>query len=259
MAVSAFLDQFPIWVIYLGTIALALICTEIGYQVGTRLQRRTQSTKDPSLGALVGASLGLLAFLLAFLTGVAADRFDNRRRLVVQDANAIGTAELRARYLPEPHRTQDKALYREYVDQRLKATLPGALAAARARSEEIQGELWQDVTELVASGHDTDVFAAYIEALNNLIDVHGERVAAVNARVPGTLFGIIYLVALLSVALVGFNNSFEGRRGGPALFVFILIFAGVISLIVDLDRPQDGLLVVSQQPMIDLQTQLHSQ
>lgn len=250
-------DSLPIWLVFPVTLILALLFSELGYRVGKWWQKRTTNTKDPSLGALVGASLGLLAFLLAFVTGIAESRYDRRRALVLQDANSIGTTELRARYLDEPISTESRTLLREYVDTRLAPVNdPSQLAPSIARGEEIQNELWMYAQTLARREPNSETLGLYIDALNAMIDTHGERKAAVAARVPATLLTTIFLIGLLAMALVGFSNSYEGRRSGIGLFIFVLIFALVFTIIIDLDRPQEGLLRVSQQPMIDLQQQL---
>jgi ABC-type sulfate/molybdate transport systems ATPase subunit len=38
----------------------------------------------------------------------------------------------------------------------------------------------------------------------------------------------------------------------------VLAFAGVLYIIADLDRPQEGLLRVNQQALIDLQKSMHA-
>lgn len=251
------LDLIPILWVFPVTVVLGLIASEVGFRLGRWWHARAPNERDPSLGALVGASLGLLAFLLAFLTGLATDRFNTRRLLVVDDANVIRTAELRARYLPEPYNDDSRKLLREYVDVRVDAVRTGSLASAIRRSEEIQSELWSKAVELVKQGNSSDIFALYADGLNHLIEVHTQRVAAVESRLAPTVLLGVYLISLLGLLLVGFNNGTEGHRSIIALVVLILMFAAVITLIVDLDRPTEGFLVISQQPMLELQQDLH--
>src|SRR3954469_21530518 len=97
------LDIIPIWLVFPLTVLVTFLAAEVGFRLGNWWQKRTNDNTDPTLGPLVAGSLGLLAFLLAFVTGLAADRVGARRVLVITDANAIGTTELRARYLPEPY------------------------------------------------------------------------------------------------------------------------------------------------------------
>jgi hypothetical protein len=107
------LDSLPLWGVYLVTVLLSLLAIELGYQLGRIWQRRSHVEKEGPVGALSGATLGLLAFLLAFIIGMAMTRFDARRLLVVDEANAIGTTFLRAGFLDEPIRGESRALLRE--------------------------------------------------------------------------------------------------------------------------------------------------
>ena len=76
---------------------------------------------------MVGAMLGLLAFILAFTFGLVAARFDTRRQVLLDEANAIGTTYLRAGMLPEQGE-KIRALLRDYVSVRLNAVRPGNAA-----------------------------------------------------------------------------------------------------------------------------------
>ncbi|MCB0040839.1 MAG: hypothetical protein KDE23_14215, partial [Caldilinea sp.] len=93
------MSSLPIWVTYVLTVAFALLAIECGYWLGRQWQRRYPDEKESGVGALAGATLGLLAFLLALTMSMAVGRFDTRRQLVVEEANAIGTTFLRADYL----------------------------------------------------------------------------------------------------------------------------------------------------------------
>ena len=101
--------------------------------------------------------------------------------------------------------------------------------------------------------------ALFISSLNDTIDLNTKRLIALTAgRLPETILLGIFLVAFLAMALLGFQNSFHGKRNEIALVAMVLVFSLLILLVVDIDRPGQGLLRVSQQAMIDLQQQLHS-
>jgi hypothetical protein len=101
-----------------------------------------EEEKEAPVGSMVGATLGLLAFMLAFTFGMAENRFEDRRQVVLSEANAIGTAYLRAAMLPEPMRTDSRNLLREYVDVRLEGTRPGKTEQSISKSEELHERLW---------------------------------------------------------------------------------------------------------------------
>ena len=96
------------------------------------------------MGAVVGATLGLLAFLLAFTFGMAASRYDTRKQLVLQEANAIGTTYLRAEFLQEPQRSDIRNVLREYAALRAQGVTLLMTPAVMAQSSALHDRLWAD-------------------------------------------------------------------------------------------------------------------
>jgi hypothetical protein len=251
------LDSTPLWAVYLLIVGLLLLATELGFQAGRAWQHRIPE-KDTAIGPMVAATLGLVAFLLAFMTSLAAERYDTRRRLVLSEANILGTAYLRAGYLPEPIATESRDLLREYVDVRVGTAQAENIEAAIARAEEIQLELWSRAEALVERTGGSDVYALYLESVNEVIEVHSQReIAAFYARVPGGLLVALFVFAVLGLFILGFNNSYDGRRSAIALVSLVLVFGSVLYLIMDLDRSREGLFQVSDQPLISLQERLN--
>lgn len=246
-------DSLPLWAFFGSTVVLILLALEAGFWVGKRRQRRAEHEKEAPVGAMVGAILGLLAFLLAFTFSMAASRFDTRRELVLDEANAIGTTYLRAGLVSEPERTEIRRLLREYVDVRLEAVRPGMLVPGLKRSEELQGLLWTQAT-IVAEKSPTPITGLFVQALNEVIDLHAKRVTmGIRNRIPLTIWGALYVTALLAMAGVGYHAGLTGTTRPVATLALVVTFSGILWLIADLDRPQEGLLTVSQQAMVDLQ------
>src|SRR3954453_11019618 len=119
MRFQEFLDSLPILGVFIAFAIIALTTYEIGFRVGRWWQGRTPEETEGPTGTLVGSLLALMAFLLAITMGMASDRFDTRRGLVLQEANAIGTTYLRAGYLPAPYGEESRALLRQYVPLRI--------------------------------------------------------------------------------------------------------------------------------------------
>ncbi len=119
MPYSEPLDVIPLWGIILITVAVILLSIECGFRLGQFRRRGSELEDKPPVGEMVAATLALLAFMLAFTFGMAASRFEVRRGLVIDEANAIGTTYLRAGLLPEPYREEVRKLLRECVSVRL--------------------------------------------------------------------------------------------------------------------------------------------
>ena len=143
MQSNGLLDALPLWALFTVILLIVLLSVEFGYRLGKYRRRQHETEKEAPLGTMVGATLGLLAFILAFTFGLAASRFDNRRQLLLDEANAIGTTYLRAGMIPE-RREQVRDLLREYVAARLDAVQPGKLGTGIRRSEDIQQKLWTE-------------------------------------------------------------------------------------------------------------------
>ena len=250
------LDSIPIPLVFLLIVAVLLVGFEVGFRVGRWWQDRTPEETEGPTGTLVGSLLALMAFLLAITMGMASDRFDTRRGLVLTEANAIGTTYLRAGYLPAPYGEESRVLLREYVPLRINTADRAGLAANIARSEVIQKELWTRA-EVVARDHSSDANALYIESLNEVIDLHASRViAGIYARVPETILVLLLIGSALTLAMVGYSAGLTGRRSPLTAVVLVVALAAVLTIVIDLDRPRDGFVTVSQQPLIDLQREL---
>ena len=101
MQIAGPLDALPLWALFIFILVVVLLSVEGGYRLGKYRRSRREEEKEAPLGTMVGATLGLLAFILAFTFGLAAARFDSRRQVLLDEANAIGTTYLRAGMLPE--------------------------------------------------------------------------------------------------------------------------------------------------------------
>src|SRR5262245_43442707 len=124
---NAPLDALPLWGLFVAILVVVLLSVECGYRLGKDRRSRHEQEKEAPLGTIVGATLGLLAFILAFTFGLAANRFDTRRQVLLNEANAIGTTYLRAGMRPESGE-QIRGLLRDYVRARLDAVRSGNVA-----------------------------------------------------------------------------------------------------------------------------------
>jgi hypothetical protein len=251
------LDFLPLWVLFVATIVIVLLSQEGGYRLGTYRRQRTEPEKEAPVGAMVGAMLGLLAFMLAFTFGMAASRFDARRIVLLDEANAIGTAYLRAGLLPKPHRSKIRHLLRDYVDVRLEAVQSGNVVLGIAKSSQLHGPLWAQAAAAAEKDPRSIVTGLFIQSLNEVINLHEKRVAfGLRSRVPGPIWVALYSQVILAFAAMGYLAGMSGSRRSLAVLLLALAFSGVMLLIADLDRPHEGVVKLSQQAMIDLKNSL---
>jgi hypothetical protein len=256
MLESAIVDALPFWALYLVTAAIVFLSIEAGWRLGNHRRQRVGSEKDAPIGAIVGAMLGLLAFLLAFTFGMAASRYDTRKQLVLQEANAIGTTYLRAEMLPEPERSDVRNLLREYAAMRVGGLVSIMTPEVMAKSSALHDRLWADAVAAGEKDPGSILGGLFVQSLNEVIDLHETRVTAGRNRIPDSIWIVLYLVTTLTMIAVGYQFGLTGERSWAVTILLALVFAAVMFLIADLDQPQRGLLKVSQQAMIDLVNQI---
>ena len=251
------LDALPLWGVFVAILIVVLLSVECGYRLGRYRRNRHEQEKETPVGTMVGATLGLLAFILAFTFGLAAARFDTRRQVLLDEANAIGTTYLRAGMLPE-RREEIRALLRNYVDTRLEAVRSGNIAEGMRQSENIQNDVWTHAIAVGEKNPNSIVVGLFVQSLNDMIDLHAKRVqASLRSRIPGAIWIGLFAVAALSLATMGYHAGMVGTRRSLAILAVALTFSVVIELIADLDRPQEGILKVSQHALLDPQRSMN--
>ena len=247
------------WLV-IGIVSLLLLAsTEIGFWLGRRLYLKQDEPRKGQISGIRGAMLGLLALLLGFTFAMAASRYEMRRSLVLQEANAIGTTYLRASFLPEAHRQDVQDLLRRYVDARIEfyevmADKSGQQAEEEATSR-IQRELW---SHAVAAGKEapTPIVATFVTSLNETIDLDAARLNALRTHVPGAVWLLVLMVAACGCCVSGYGAGASGARNGFTNVALPLLIAVAITLMADLDRPRGGIIGISQQPLYDLKQTL---
>jgi hypothetical protein len=249
------------WFIYAALIGLLLLSTEVGVRLGHRVQTSVDEQTRSELTTIQAALLGLLALLLGFSFAMAASRFEARKQLVVDEANAIGTTFLRAQVLPEPHRTEAQNLLRRYVDVRLEVTDARfdveRISEAIDQSERIHDLLWSQAVAVGQKDSHSIITGLFLQTLNETIDLHAKRVAAFRNHVPSSIFLLLCVVAFCSMGVTGYGCGLGKGRNFVPTAAASLLFATVIFTIVDLDRPTQGLITVTHQSLVDLKHSLN--
>ena len=235
--------------ILFASIAVLLAAAEIGHIFGSR------AVGEANVSTLEAAILGLMALMIGFTFSMALSRFDTRRDAVLNEANSIGTAALRARLLPAPYDAESVRLLRDYARIRLdftgNAIAPGEVDAVIARSNDIQEALWLRAKAVAAKNNAMVPAGIYIQSLNEIFDNQEKRLTALRNRVPNIVFFALYAIAAVALGFTGYASGLEGRRWRLPIYIMSTLAAGVILLIQDIDRPGAGFISVSQQPMID--------
>ena len=247
-----YLYSYSFVVVFLIGVAIVFLASEFGYRLGVRTVSHGASG---NISALEQSLLGFLALMVGFTFLMALTRFETRRDAVLNEANAIGTAALRARLLPEPHRAESLKLLREYAQIRVDyiptgksfAELPNVID----RSNIVQEALWQQVKALSAEDYNMVPTGLFIQALNDVIDNQGKRLSALRNYIPHVVWFSLFGMTAVACGFAGYASGLDPLRTRLPLFITAFLICGVIFVILDLDRPNVGFITISQQPMID--------
>jgi hypothetical protein len=243
-------------IIQCAFLALALAATEGGFRLGRKSEARTTAETQSQISTVTAALLGILALLLGFTMSMAVSRFEVRRQLVLDEANAIGTSLLRAQLLPAPEGPEIADLLRRYVNVRLQYGTSGndlaRLNSLHAQAELLQTELWSRAVAYAQKDPNPTKAGLLLQSLNEAIDLESARWAAFQNRVPQNVIYVNAIVSMLATMLLGYSFGLNGRRNIFSMCVLALAVTMVLSVIIDLDRPRTGFIGASQQPMIEL-------
>jgi hypothetical protein len=207
---------------------------------------------------MVAATLGLLAFMLTFTFGIAGSHFNTRRHLVLDEANAIRSTYVMSEMLAEGASDQSRKLLRDYVDIRLRdiQTIKGVKEAVD-QSNEIQDQLWSIAMSGDVKGTGTSSAWLYIQSLSDMFNLQAKRISyGSHGRIPISIWVVLYWLAILGMAAMGYHAGLVGMRGFFAYVVLLITFSMVITLIYDLDRPKQQLFKVSRQSLVDLRQRM---
>jgi hypothetical protein len=233
----------------IGLFVGMILLLEWGRQIGQRRSRKDEEGARAGLGAVEGAVFALLGLLIAFTFSGAAARFDTRRELIVQEANAIGTAWLRLDLLPATAQPELRGLFRQYLDLRLEAyrqssDVPAALATLD-KANALQGTIWGRAMAACQPPVSPAV-AQVIPALNEMFDIASTRTAALRMHPPAVIFVLLGVLALTSSLLAGYAMAGGKSRSWIHVIGFALIMATTIYVILDLEFPRLGMIRVDR-------------
>lgn len=235
----------------LAFLVLSLAILWAGILVGSLIKQTRAATVESEskvITVLEGALLTLFGLLMGFTFSMAVSRYDARKILAVQEANAVGTTWLRTGLLSEPVRTEEQNLLREYVQQRLLYHSEFRMreqVGTEQRADLLRARLWA-VAGNYAVDHRDPVTALYLQALNNAIDMAGERVAADDNRIPGEAWWMLLFVGFMANVVVGTKI---GPRSVLLQAILPVVLAATLAMTLDLDNPQFGFIRVTQVDM----------
>jgi hypothetical protein len=229
--------------------------SELGFQFGRRRGAAPEG-KDPSW-LLEASAYTMLALLLGFSFSMALGRYDARRGTFLREANAINTAFLRTQLLDRKTQSAVRADLRPYVAARLAFAradaAPQQRAIADASSAALAGDMWNLAVTAARRDPRSTMLPLFVAAVNDVIDLSFEERAVLTNHIPDVVIIWLLLIALVASVMMGYGFGREGRRALVVKGVFAAMVALVFGLVLDLDRPQRGIIRVNLAPMQTVQ------
>ena len=236
-----------------------LVSSELGRRIGTAQLERNPKGLAKGAGASEAAVFGLLGLMLAFAFSGAASRFEDRRHLITEEANAIGTAYLRSDLLPGDAQVELRDLIRRYLDLRsVTYTDAENMSATGEKLDEaavLQGVIWtKAMAACLRPDAPPQAAIVLLPALNEMIDITTTRVMATRNHPPLVVFLLLGGLSLIGALLVGYGMSGNKERSWLHLGAFAAVMSLAIYVIVDLEFPRLGLIHVdsSDQILVEL-------
>jgi len=251
------IESTPLLVIWLVLALQFCAALFVGYRGKSFLnwisrKKQPVDKSDEAIGFLLSAALALLGLLIAFTFSMAANRFDARRQLVTNEANAVGTTYLRLQLVDEPNRTTLSRLLLLYLDARLAffsaGTDKNAITRADARTGAIETKMWNALSLSVRSHPSATFNSALLQATNDMFDLAAADRVERETRVPATILLVLQLYSLIAALMLGQTLASAHRSHFVAATTLFVLVGLAIALILDLDRPATGTITVSTAP-----------
>lgn len=236
-----------------------LMFLEFGRRLGMRRLAQVAGDHRAGLGAVEGAVFALFGLMLAFTFHGAASRFDDRRDLIVQETNAIGTAYLRIDMLPTDAQPPLRDLFRGYLDSRLaiyrKLNDPVASASEFQRAAGLQRDIWRQAIAGVRSPEAHNAAAINVlPALNEMFDISTTRTVAMQMHPPVTIYALLFGLSLVSALVAGHAMAGKTQRDWIHILGFAISVVITVYFTLDLEQPRHGLIRIDafDQALVEL-------
>jgi hypothetical protein len=246
--VNSIVERLDAWLLALVFAGAMFGC----WAFGRRWGRRFSSEAEEDAGTkFIDASVALLGLLSAFTFAIALGRYDQRRLAVVAESNAIGDFYTCASLLKEPYRSRLQDLIRDYAQAQLDTPHETLIGADEKKASQRCRETFARMTNIAAEAIEagTPIALSLTNTLNNLTSSNASRLAMYQERLPWSIMVLLFLAAVFPAFLIGEKQGASQKVHLSGSFSFIVLVALVVFVILDLNEPHRGIIVVSQDPL----------
>jgi len=247
------LVEISLWLLGLLLFAVLVLAILGGYALRRRNDRIDASIgechNDTQEGYIVSAVLTLLGLLIGFTFALAVDRYEERRLLVIDGANAVETLYLRAQLLDEPHRTRISTVTTLYTENQIRLANAEGTEGERLleRNHHLIRMLWTVTVPAFDTIRGIDFSSSFVDSVNQVIALDTARKANRRATIPGPVFAVLFVYTIVAAGILGY--VLIGRRGRVVGSLLLGLFILALLLLGDFNRPISGVVNESQEPM----------
>ena len=256
-------DLIPLWLVLLGSVVFLVAFIEVGIKLGSNIKGKTVKAQTAQVRAIMGASLGLLAFMLAFSFSMAQRHFEVRTQSFMLEVNAISSAYRGADLLDNATRPVARNLLQQFVAIRMEMIqLSGNSDMSKLfelvkDSDRLHDKLWSVAESAMEDSENSESTGIFSQSVLAMIIAQDARLQAVLFnRISPVIWFTLYVMALMSMIIMGYQAGLTGARSGIATWTLAITFSVVMALVMDLDRPNQSLFSMNQQLMVDLHNRM---
>lgn len=234
---------------------ISLLLLWLSAQIGAFFHKKQSVLNDDEredFNTVLGATLTLLGLIIGFSFSMAISRYDQRKNLEEEEANAIGTEYVRLDLLPAADAAKLKPMLVNYLDLRIafyQASYGPGLQDINAKTGELQNQMWSAV-RAPAAANQTYIVGLAVSGMNDVLNSQGYTQAAWWNRIPPAAWGLMGIIAIFSNLLFGLGA--RGRRAQIMLLILPVIVSISFLLIADIDSPRGGIIRIAPLNLISL-------
>lgn len=241
---------------------ILLMSLEAGYRIGLKQRKKWLNAETGGGTVALTSMFALLGLILAFTYASGVSRYEARKLAVVEEANVLETAFLRAGLIADPGGKALREVIAAYAKTRL---VPYKHILSETEREEIikntlqaQSKLWPTLEKALLQSKPGVIEGSMVAAMNDILDMHTIRLAAIYDRLPPAVIWMLVFISSTTIAVTGFNAGLSGKISRWRTTALALTIIGVMLLIIDFDRPRDGLIHVNTHSLITVISQMEA-
>jgi hypothetical protein len=252
------LEDIDASVICLILFGLMLLTVVWGNKMRNKFWESEGGETKGGVNSLLGALFALWGFILAFTFGQSGSRFENLKGVIVDEANLLRTAIIKADLFPDSIRNAYRADFVKYLEERIYyydyATDEARFNKNREDLSETAKSLWARTATLAKKPETREPAYSMVLTLTNLFDIGIKRETLLNTGIPGPIKYMLIALVLAICFVGGFTTPAIHRKEWLVITVFALLATSILYLTIDLARPMNGLIKpdTGQSAIVDL-------